>query len=164
MSEHRLGDYQGRKGRIGYTFWGLVLAPMIGGAASMLIYVLPVLSFGDEESRTLLKLHAVISTGFLAGAFLGLPASLLLGPFAHLLLLRQGWTSLLHYCTFGTVIALAVQCTVMLGFSGLFVAPGTWRVALLAAIAGAIGGVAFWLIRRPDRDAPRPHPNRNSGT
>lgn len=167
MSKYRLGDYQGREGKIGYTFWGLLLAPMIGGAVSAMISALPLLVFGNEEVRTSLNLPAAMSMGFLIGAFLGLPAALTLGLPIHLLLLRYGWTSLLHYSAFGAVIAFAMQSTLMLAFNGLsFLGAehGIWALSLLTALAGAIGGLVFWLIRRPDRDARGAQPAEESET
>lgn len=96
------------------------------------------------------------------GLMYGGPFFLLFGLFAHRLLLRRGMTGLIVYALAGALmssIAMSLLNPLLHGFrpSGLRLS----EVLLFApwfALAGAIAMTIFWLVRRPDRIAPRAEP------
>ena len=139
------------------TATGLVAAPLVGALAGGSLYVVLHTQFGNEFTLANLFGNAVLIAviGIISGFLYGVPYALFVGWPAHLLLLRFGLTSVFVY------VCLAASATA--AFASVFVAPSFGFDVLApksflelissAAIAGGIGGLVFWLIRRPDRDA-----------
>lgn len=88
-----------------------------------------------------------------AGMMLGWPIMLLAGLPAYWLLMRVGWRQVWHFMLAGLCVGAA--CVVLFtrrAESGLLI---YWSIATLP---GTLTGLVFWLIRRPDRDAPSASP------
>ena len=83
-------------------------------------------------------------------AALSLPVLLTFGLVWHAYALDRGWRSSTRYAAAGAMAGLALGALVGLAAMDLIL------YALFAPIVGAISAMAFWLIRRPDRDAPNP--------
>lgn len=139
--------------RTARTFASLVVAA-VGGCAIVHLFAM-LFTYGVLLAhREPMQIHP----GLLAGAFwVGgmqglsiLPVAVPLGALLHLALMRMGRTGLLPYLGAGLIIAAA---------SALFL--GLWNAfafnlafAIMAVIAGLLGGCLFWAARRPDRDNP----------
>jgi len=85
------------------------------------------------------------------GGVLGLPVALIFGPLIHMLMLDHDVRRWHSYAAFGALIA---SCIFLLVLAASMHTPFYISGAVAASIilAGAIGGLTFWLIRRPDRD------------
>lgn len=144
--------------KFAWAMVGLVLAPIAGATAAVSGYgVFLVLRDGvmdvDEAWASILMYG---SMGLSAGAVYGIAPALLVGWPTHLVMLRIGFTDPFVYCCFGGSLAVAVfrmivapAFDVEISYRNSMLEP-----VLVAAIAGVIGGAVFWLLRRPDRDAP----------
>lgn len=142
------------------SFVGLLMAPVAGGAIAMGGYALAAITRGFVTGTLPDDIFGAfigsLTIGIMAGARVGIAPTLVIGWPLHLILLRTGFVHLATYIMFGAALSVgAVQF--MLGFvysDGPYGLPVPFETALLAAGAGGIGGALFWLIRRPDHDAP----------
>ncbi len=130
-----------------HTVIALLLAPGLGTATWMPFFDWIV----DSEDPW--PVVEMVSTGFLAGLYFGSLGSLMLGGFLHRVLQDFGQTGPLVYMATYPLIALLCGLVV-----GVIVAPGgvagfMGAIAMMTAPAGALAGLYFWLIRRPDRIA-----------
>jgi hypothetical protein len=132
------------------TLVALLLAPGLGTAAWF--FVLSLFNWnafnGNEDDMGHRVLEFVFSA-FLFGSMFGVLGSLVLGAWAYRFLQDLGQTNPWAYIAIYPLIALLcgiVGPAVMFGGVGEF-----GLVALVAVPAGAFAGLAFWLIRRPDR-------------
>lgn len=93
------------------------------------------------------------------GSLIGLPAMLMLGLPAHVLLYRIGWRNLVAYIASGALTGALALSAILGSLYLISRAPihGTNDVLPLALAIGVATSTAFWLIRRPDRDGPNPH-------
>lgn len=150
MSEERVGGSTAETRGIGHTICGLLAAPIVGGmiASTLMILLASILT---PSSNALMMLHVSILAGLIAGAIFGVPAALLVGWPVHLLMKWRGVKRRHHYMLVGALIAV-LPLAVSSG-SALLASPNLGvPLAISFLLAGAIGGVTFWLIRRPDRD------------
>lgn len=103
----------------------------------------------------------MLAIGALFGAIWGTLLTVGAGLPVHALLLRRGTTHAGSYLVAGGVIGLAPGAFFAIG-PLMGTTADKWSDAasfvLAGAAAGMVGGMAFWLIRRPDRDAARTPP------
>jgi hypothetical protein len=130
------------------VFVGLIAAPAIGGSlGTVLQFSFQALATG--QLSYLSQSGSFLSAGLLAGLILGIPSSFTLGLLVHTLLVRRGLVRVWHYAFFGMLIAMTTAFSLALVI-------GSWTTfgatAIFFGLCGAIGGLTFWLIRRPDRD------------
>jgi drug/metabolite transporter (DMT)-like permease len=120
--------------------------------------------FSGTPLRAVTDLPHWISFGALGGAFLGIPTALIAGPPVYLLMKRDRMARASHFAFFGGMTAL-LPCLLVCGPMVLSSPAAAGPIVALFALAGAIGGLVFWFIRRPDRDiAPAaPRPSTGSG-
>lgn len=95
---------------------------------------------------------------FVVGVLFGYPVALMVGVPLHLIFAIRNWTGLSAYVIAGLLLGLLSYGSSFLAaivFGGETIAelrytfsPG---LALIAAIAGLLAAVSFWLIARPDR-------------
>jgi len=136
---------------------GLVLAPIVGAIVSVAItfgfasFLNPI---GWTSPSTFDLLFGTVSIGAAAGC----PAAFILGPPIHIWLQYRRWVGVHHYIAFGALIGLITALALAVFFmqAGGAIA----IIGFMIIFAGAIGGLVFWLIRRPDRDAPASAPPR----
>ena len=158
MSEDRVGEPI-RDNRLARTFAGLLLAPVAGGFGSPIIFVL-VGSLIDFINRkfdwgafeSMRALGPFTFFFLIYSVLLGIPISLVIGPPAYLGLKKLGVNGFVAYLVGGAAIGMlgAISVGMLTGWSvGLFLFPG---LSVLISCGGGIGGLTFWLIRRPDRD------------
>jgi hypothetical protein len=149
VSEERAGE-RSRLSRVGSTITALLCAPIVGASLANLALLAYIGATTDgplivgPTSATL-----TFALPIMSGAMLGWPAAFLAWP-VHAWLLKRGHTSALIYILLGTA------CATLLAIAGALL---DWAyISLLGlmlvglVISGAIGGLTFWLIRRPDRD------------
>jgi hypothetical protein len=158
VSEATVGGTTKRH-RVVTTIIGLIVAPAVTGAAIVigLIIVSLIMGYGGSIGVGGPGNMAFLIMGVIFGATFGLIPSILVGLPLHHYFVHMKWNRALHYAALGAGIAPAALLLMTLVFlSG----QGTWlnlQVALtflLIAFAGAVGGLTFWIIRRPDRDTP----------
>mgnify|MGYP000901177172 FL=1 len=149
------------------TAIGLCLAPIVGGMVGLLIYITyenitnPGSFLGGGFFETL---RFSLMAGAMYGGLLGGIPSLLVGWPLHLAMQRAGWKQWWAYAGLGVVLALIAGFGIGPVF-GLELMYFGGAIVLMLLMSGAIGGLIFWLIRRPDRDAvtapsPPAHPPR----
>ena len=106
-----------------------------------------------------------VVVGPVVGAIYGLPLMLVLGLPIHTALLHLKLPNLAAYAVAGAVaVATTLAIVGIPGFSASIFDirdPSDFRGHLvfhstLGLLAGGATGATFWLIRRPDRDAPNP--------
>lgn len=142
---------------LGYvTILALIISPIAGASMTMLCIALlasalqyqPFADFGD----------AIVRGAFFGGA-VGIVPALVLGLPAHVALLDKRIIGLGPYIGVFVGIAMVVfLVTAMFSGMGSMFATLPIAVVLIAAMysfAGAVSGLIFWLIRRPDRGAKR---------
>jgi hypothetical protein len=131
----------------GPNLLGFLLAPLTPG---FLLLFLSMIEMDAREGVWALEMSALV----------GYPAMVILGLPAHLLLKRTGWTSLGIYAFVGLLIGLAIATALFYSMAAknfsLMPDPGksitpSIAVLVLAAFFGAISGIVYWLIGRPDR-------------
>lgn len=149
------------------TAIGLCLAPIVGGMAGLLIYM----SYESIANPGSFLAGGVVETlrfsvmaGAMYGGLLGGIPSLLVGWPLHLAMQRAGWKRWWAYVGLGLLLALIAGFGIGPVF-GLELMYFGGAIVLMLLISGAIGGLVFWLVRRPDRDAaiappPSAHPPR----
>lgn len=163
MNEDRVGEQVRTDSRMSRTIGGLIIAPILGGIATSGILALIAVASGifDTEARPLNLESVVHLTALMVtqatvfGLMLGVPIAFVIGWPAHRLLMhfrKVGAVSYLAAITAVSTIGYAVLC--LSSGVDLF---GGYRSVMLAAVTcwGRVSGLVFWLIRRPDRDAPR---------
>lgn len=156
MSEDRLGG-RSQSTRIILTIVGLLCAPVVG--VTVAIYFGMLFDFVGRGSSIdyAYMLNSAGSVGAVLGAYLGWPTAFLFGWPIHVGLLDRNATKLRHYVGLGAVIGVTLFLTVTLvtGAVRFALDPSFASLALTSTAAGALGGLTFWLIRRPDRDRVR---------
>ena len=142
------------------TALGLFLAPIAGGMTGLLIY-LGYSSIVDPTSvvggDTVDTLRFGVTAGAMYGGLLGVVPSFLVGWPLHIVMQRLRLTQWWAYIALGLLLAAVAGLLVAptFGMSVIYFGAG---IMLMLAMSGAIGGLVFWLIRRPDRDAPASPP------
>jgi hypothetical protein len=139
------------------TIVGLLAAPIAASvicalALGLLYLAAGLRGAGDNLAEGFIQLVAM---GAMGGAAFGLIPAFVLGLPAHLLLLRIGRTSRTAYALAGAGIGLIVFAGIQVIFAmpvlAVFV---VYAVMAFVPVAGVIGALIFWAIRRPDRDHP----------
>lgn len=120
-----------------------IAAPLMAAlVASVAVVIL------EEQLFHLPSVRLALVLGLVFGFIMGVPVSATLGLALHTMLVETKRTSAIAYAMAG---APAGVCTVLaMGLlDGRFY---SWLL-LPSCGAGALAGMCFWLIRRPDRDA-----------
>lgn len=149
MSETGVGR-RTQSTKVAATIAGLLCAPPAGAFLANCFMVIYLHATTDgpvivgPTSATL-----TFALPIMYGALFGWPVAFVIGWPIHIVLQLQRANSALHYAIFGAAVACTLLPLVLIsgaltGFLGLFTSG--------VGLAGAIGGLAFWLIRRPDRD------------
>ncbi|MBL8537833.1 MAG: hypothetical protein JNM59_10565 [Hyphomonadaceae bacterium] len=126
-----------------------IVAPLLGGAVSGAAFVL--ITGGVTEISLHLARHGAVF-GLVFGVLLGIPAMLLGGLPLHALFMRRRWRGVWIY----GASAAGIGAIASAGYAFFDFGPGITpilRFAVLGAGTGALCGLLFWLIRRPDREA-----------
>jgi LytS/YehU family sensor histidine kinase len=106
-----------------------------------------------DFSQILINTMLVGASGFMLGGLLGWPVMLAFGLPMHAILIRRTPAKAWHYAVGGLLAGLIA------GFLRYSMQAGEATVndltlfLAIGGVAGAIGALMFWLIRRPDRDA-----------
>lgn len=135
-------------------------APIVGGTIGLLLYLSYTNIFYPGSPLAgdfFVTLRLGLTLGALYGGLLGALPSLLVGWPLHMAMQRAGLKQWWHYVVLGVILAAiaALLVSPLMGLDMLYLG---LEVMLMMALSGAIGGVVFWLIRRPDRDiAPPAH-------
>lgn len=157
MSEERVGE-RSKFEKVFLTAIGLVAAPILGAMASTTLLI--AFTVVTTWSAPIGNVPSIIAAGGLFGGYLGLLPSLAFGWPIHLVMQHFKLDRVPHYIIGGSLIGLLtmfVTWSISSGY-GSFNAP----VTLLFVAAGAVGALAFWLIRRPDRDTQSALPAEDS--
>jgi hypothetical protein len=145
------------------TIIGLIVAPATTGAvfAITLIIIQLVFSAGTSYPTRGTNNLAIILVSTVGGGIVGLAPALVVGLPMHHYLVRKQWNRALHYAALGAgvgALSIVVMVTIFQAWAsggGLpFLLPGFYMFLGMFAVSGAAGGLTFWIIRRPDRDAP----------
>lgn len=118
-----------------------------------------------ESEFIQLTLSSTLGIGTFFGATWGQLATFAIGLPAHLWLKRKtaGQAWMYAFAGAGAGLIFGVVFVYGMVFGRSLAALAEIAALVLASLtAGAIGGLAFWLIRRPDRDA-QPRPPETSG-
>lgn len=160
MSETRVGEPSKRR-KVVTTIIGLVVAPIVI-CVSLVIGIIIFSMVTDRGMGTAYfggNFTLLIGAVIYGGTF-GLVPSVLVALPLHHYFVRKQWNSAIQHGALGVVagvlsliIFMAVMSAWMQGPSP-FMYPGAYIGIAAIGIAGIPGGLAFWIIRRPDRDAP----------
>lgn len=139
--------------------WSAVLfsAPATGGLIGLvwgLVYM--TLAIGNLTPQFPAQGILIVLLGALIGFVIGLPLTIIVGLPIHAFLIRQSRVSAIAYLLMGTAAG------VLLGLMASFIQSdevGFYRIIslVLFGIGSPLTAYIFWLIRRPDRDAPPAH-------
>lgn len=139
------------------TWLGLVAASLTGSITGSVILWLNMNITGQHTYLTgpyIADPLFALTVGVVAGGLFGIPAAFALGWPLHVVLQCRKITGLTVYLAVGS--ALAVMTNVPFVISAGRDLPFGDGVTLIAClVTGAIAGLVFWLIRRPDRMKPR---------
>ncbi len=129
------------------TIAAILLAPVVASAA---VSGVTWLALGGLRESEWGAARAV----FLIAAFLAVPVTVLVGPFAFALMQKRNWRQWFHYLWAGAITALAAT-----GLLVIYAATTGELQPLVAAFlsiwavpVGVITALIGWAIRRPDRD------------
>lgn len=156
MSEAGVGGST-RRDRIVATIVGLIAAAAVTGAALAVGMVALSLIFGRGNATAGPNYLSLILMGTVVGGTAGLIPAFLVGLPLHHYLVRMKWNGAKHYAALGAGVAIAttlVLLMIFLGGQGAWLNPGVAIFLAIVSFAGVMGGLTFWIIRRPDRDAP----------
>jgi len=139
----------------------LLASPIAGFTGAL---VLAFTLFADEIAASStpehefieLTLPTTLGMGIFIGATWGQLATFVIGLPAHLWLKQNTTRRAWMYASAGAIAGLifgAVFVYGMLFGRSIGAAADIAALALASLTAGALGGLAFWLIRRPDKDA-----------
>lgn len=161
MSDDRVGGGT-KRDKIIITIVGLLAAPVVGGIAGMTcLAVFGMLAYGAPFAWNLSALQGLVTlliNGAIAGFIYGAAPAFVAGWPVHAMLVTAGFNGGFHYIICGGFIALIgvlILVSLLVGpiaVEYFFAFP---TAVLSLAIAGAVGGFVFWLIRRPDKDQPK---------
>lgn len=154
MSETEVGKTT-RAEKIARTITGLLCAP-VGGAFLTTVIFVAIMSATSDRPVIVGPTSATLTFAvpLMLGAIYGWPIAFIIGWPAHAYLAKRGDAALSAYIVLGACIALALA--LLLIFAQRLWA--NWLSFAFFATAGAITGLTFWLIRRPDRDTGPPLP------
>lgn len=165
MSEQAEATHAGANGR---ARWRLLFAIILPGpvagvvaaaiAASTAFADLDFFRIDGAAANMGIAYAGMLLIGALFGAIWGTLLTVGAGLPVHALLLRRGTTRAGSYLVAGGLIGLAPGAFFAIG-PLMGATADKWSDAaslvLAGTAAGMVGGMAFWLIRRPDRDASR---------
>lgn len=155
MSEARVGESSERS-RIIRTIIGLLCAPLVGAVMAMFAAFMALqLINGQAFGIPVDQIMPLLQMGAMLGAYAGWPVAFLFGWPIHVGLMQRNASKAPYYVLFGAFIATAtfVVATTVTGYLFRFILDWQFILTGLSFLtAGAIGGLVFWLIRRPDRD------------
>lgn len=154
MSDERLGGGT-RRDNIMLTHGGLLAAAVVAGMATgAAIFVITATLWG--WSSTSLASPSMIVLGGAVGGSVGLVPAYLVGLPLHHYLARRRRNDASTYAGMGAAVTLTTAAILFFLFPA---SPAISKIVIgavllpLAPIGGAVGGLTFWFIRRPDRDA-----------
>jgi hypothetical protein len=136
-----------------------LIAPALVGAATGLIVVAWMsLLEGSLRGFVAMAVYAV-PIGAITGGVTGWPVTALLGPAADRYMRKRRWTGAGHYLLAGAVLGVIPVLVVMMFTASAIIgrldgAPGVLGMAAISLVfllASGVGGLVFWMIRRPDR-------------
>lgn len=157
----------------GRTVLAVIFGPVLGGAVGMFALGIVTVAIWFVVYRELFPaisgFWAMPFLGAFVGGTVGIPAMLVAGLPAHALLYHRGLRSPVIYALAGALAGLAAALVAgQLGVLDIFnsdlpaeeeppngLMSAVWMFPQ-AAVFGACSALGFWLIRRPDRDAPNP--------
>lgn len=155
MSDAQLGK-SSERARIIRTICGLLSAPIVGSVVAMFAALIALQlitgrGFGMPTEQIIPMLQLAVALG----AYVGLPVAFLFGWPIHVALMQRKTSKAMHYALFGALCAVVtfMIATTITGYVFRFIFH--WEFALTGLsflTAGAIGGIVFWFVRRPDRD------------
>jgi hypothetical protein len=157
-----------RLGRIFTTFLTAGAAPFIGlqvACIAVVWIVIPAALLLDparmQEHRELFSIGALAGVHFVFALFglffaigFGLPVALLGGLPAYAIFYRLRLRGPVSFAAIG--LALGALCAVLIfevTKNATTYGPRSYVFELFAVLSGLFGWIAFWLMRRPDRDA-----------
>lgn len=135
------------------TIVALFAAPICGCTIAGIAYALMYGALGSDNPFGFLLWTWMFA--ILVGFTFGLPVALSLGWLIHILLLRIGFAGPFVYACVGASLAIA---TFRIAFAPMF-DQEIWSISeklgliMTPGIAGGVGALVFWFIRRPNRDA-----------
>jgi hypothetical protein len=151
----------------GTLIYATLASPIIGAAIGTILFaaIAVMVPFAESEPQTIVQL--VLNVIFIAlgsiyyGGMIGVPAMLILGIPAHVVFQRLGFRALPWYAISGLLCGLSVYFLCVAALTKWWPTANDYvlyepGVFVLAASIGFMTGTSFWLIRRPDRDAPDP--------
>ena len=152
------------EGSTGGKTW---LAAIVSGPAAFTLVVLAIGVIGSPFSIAAGGGASfpmpLIGAGALLGAAIGWPIMLFFGLPAHAFLYRRGSRKAGSYLLAGVIVGfMAVVIVLLLGGAlGAYSSDGALAVGLVSTsffglLISVLASWLFWLIRRPDKDAPRP--------
>lgn len=136
------------------SFVGLVLGPPVGG---MLALVTAAIVYGNPDlglpgwhmpSIETIVSHAII--GCMAGAYFGILPAVFIGWPLQILMIRIAFTDPFTYGCVGASIAVASCRFIAMPIIGP--SADQLQVMAVSGLAGALGAVVLWGVRRPDLD------------
>lgn len=139
-----------RNQKIVRSIAGMALAPAIRSIASVAL-TFAFADFMNPRGAAPNFIWPMIVGSSIIGACIGWPAALAFGFPAHALMLRRRWTGPWRYAGLGALIGLVM--TIVLAIFLAQTGAAVFVIGFMIVLAGAIGGLVFWLIRRPDKDA-----------
>lgn len=166
MRDDRLGGGT-RRDNIVLTIIGLIAAPIVGGALGMPIFLTGLQLTGDLSSLPanpglvswVANFLGLMIGGSMVGAVFGLAPAFLLGSPLHIFLVRSQHTGRIHYAALGGLIGVVAPFAMSFQVNPLGAGlPLLMQFLSLALLSGVLGGLTFWFIRRPDRDAVNAQP------
>lgn len=128
------------------TLVAVIIAPPLGGASVGLIIGVILFIFAPNAVIVL------VIYGFVVGAVVGIPLMATLGVLIHRRLQSIGRTQWGVYMFAGQIGGILASVA-LIAFGG---AGYIWFLPIIL-LGGALTGVFFWLIRRPDRDQETRH-------
>lgn len=155
MSEAAIGESSERS-RIIRTIIGLLCAPLAGSVMAIFTaFIALQMINGQAFGIPFDQIVPLLQMGAMLGAYVGFPVAFLFGWPIHVGLMQRNASKALYYVLFGALIAIATfaVATTVTGYHFRLVLDWQFILTGLSFLtAGAIGGLTFWLIRRPDRD------------
>ena len=132
--------------QLGKTLLGLAAAELTIGLPPLLLWTFLLLP--DYRAKFLVQCGIIAPIAFVCLCIVVVPAQFVMQ--------RLGWNAWYAYVTAGLSVVLAVAAYYIVAMLAYY--PLTLIPAGLGLVLGGFSGFVFWLIRRPDKDAPAATP------